>query len=202
MTSPILDQLRNARIRNAAKRRSHRPCKTHQLPRVVCPVCSRMLCLYCHQECPHCRTNLFTLASLVPVPTPLPVAKPIPPTIKPLPKARLQGVVLPDSPHPVLRAMVPLLRPIGLRALLPHPDSRGFMAVYPFRCSECESASELAELMWRVLRDAHIPVEPTPFGSGRLFHPDRRFVTFDLRRITKRESLRPEQDHTPTGDEV
>jgi hypothetical protein len=68
-----------------------------------------------------------------------------------------------------------LLLPMRLKTIARHPDSGGWMAVFPYRLHGYHTAADLADRVYRVLRDVAVP---TPFGSGRLFKPDRWFVSF------------------------
>lgn len=92
------------------------------------------------------------------------------------PKPRTTPTPPPDEPR--LQQIHALLTPLGLTAIERHGDSGAWMAVFPFKLTGYDSSEQLGTAVYALVRDW---AAPTPFGAGRLFKPDRWFVSFSLR---------------------
>ena len=145
--------------------RKHKKCPTHGNTRVVCQSCARVYCMRCTRFCPRCNAPVTEAPGrreirVIKQPAYHP---PLPPT------------------EPRLRAVQQMLLTFQISGIERHADSGEWMAVFPYRINGYQTAADLAE---QVLRHAKDVIEGTPYGSGRLFKPDRWFVSFKLKEVS------------------
>lgn len=159
-------------IANAEARR-HKRCPTHGPSAVVCQGCARVFCPACEQErCPRCKAPRDVRV----VHAPTPQRK----------RGRPKGST--NAPRPVLiqasyprdwpRGLIQALRRYTPLAISPHAESGGWQIEVPYRLDGYATASDLADELLPAIKEW---AAPTPFGAGRLFRPDRWFVSFQLR---------------------
>lgn len=84
----------------------------------------------------------------------------------------------PRADLPQLQAVLDSLEDYHVLALEQHEDSGGFMLTFPMGEHGTATSEALATMVYKSAEDW---VKPTAFGSGRLFRPDRYYVTFHLR---------------------
>jgi hypothetical protein len=165
---PITDKqaLLEADIRRALGRK-HKRCRHHGDSRVVCLHCARVYCPPCEKVCPRCKAA--------------------PPQQQVVFAGRRSGkksaaiYIPPPLPNePRLRAVQTACLTFQILAIERHPESGEWMAVFPFKVGGYVQASDLGEQVYRSIRDHAVA---TPYGSGRLFKPDRWFVSFKLREV-------------------
>lgn len=175
--APLLDDLRRAYITRAQARASHRPCRNHGDTRVVCPSCGKMMCPYCSTACLKCAYG--PLPARVREEDPAPMPTPVTKKRAAYPPSHLVGrTLLPNDATPLMHAIARTFSSLGLRTITVHADSGGYAMVFPFLVNGIRSSADLSSIVWRLAKDAALPIEPTPFGSGRWFNPDRWFVSY------------------------
>jgi hypothetical protein len=153
-----------------ARTRQHRRCASCHGSRVVCNTCARIYCEACTPRCPRCGE-----AQPAPPLAPRELYSPAllrrprrPRTLPPLPlpsDLRLQEVL----------RLCEDLKPAGIE---PHPDSGGWQLVLPVGAGGFDSAAQAAHAVYTRAEDW---IQPTSFGSGRLFQPDRWYITMHIR---------------------
>lgn len=151
-----------------AHNRKHRPCRLHGPTRIVCNGCARIFCPSCEPACPRCHVMA-------------PRARPGRPVGSFSLKRRSDALPAPAPPQPLeprLRAIHASLLPLQLSALERHMDSGHWMAVIPYQLQGFDTSEQLGNHVYALIRDWAVP---TPFGAGRLFKPDRWFVSFQLK---------------------
>lgn len=144
--------------------RKHKKCKTHGDSQVVCLACARVHCPICTNTCPRC--GVATSEGQRPTKVRVVLHRP-------------KNYVPPPLPtEPRLRDVQLALQPFHVIGVERHPDSGEWMAVFPFKLHGYHNAAELSEQVLRQIKEHAVS---TPYGSGRLFKPDRWFVSFKLR---------------------
>lgn len=144
--------------------RKHKKCKQHGDSQIVCLACARVYCPICSNTCPRCQT---------------PHSEGQRPTKVRVVLQRPKHYVPPPLPtEPRLRDVQLALQPFNVLGIERHPDSGGWMAVFPFKMHGYHTADELGQ---QVLKQIKEHATSTSYGSGRLFKPDRWFVSFRLR---------------------
>jgi hypothetical protein len=151
-----------------ALRRKHKKCKQHGDSQIVCLSCARIFCPVCVSNCPRC--NVPAAAGQRPTETTVRVIMPKTKQYEPPP--------LPNEPR--LRDVQKALLPFQIIGIERHADSGEWMALFPYRVSGYNTAADLAEQVLRQIKDIAVS---TPYGSGRLFKPDRWFVSFKLKEV-------------------
>lgn len=146
--------------------RKHKRCKEHGDVQVVCLACARVFCPRCAPNCPRCHTPADVQEQKTKTKTRIIISKK--PVYEPPP--------LPTEPR--LREIQLALQPFQVRGVERHVDSGEWMAVFPYRVNGYATASDLADQVYRLIKDR---ATPTSYGSGRLFKPDRWFVSFKVR---------------------
>jgi hypothetical protein len=160
---PLVDRqaLLEADIRRALGRR-HKRCAQHGDSRVVCMNCARVYCPPCDKTCPRCHATPEVI-------------------VKNTVTRRIKTYVPPPLPNePRLRDVQTACLPYQIMAIERHSESGEWMATFPFKVNGYMTASDLAEQVYRAIRDTAVP---TSYGSGRLFKPDRWFVSFKLKEV-------------------
>lgn len=151
-----------------ALRRRHKRCKAHGNSQVVCLSCARIFCPVCLTNCPRCK--IAAPEGQRPVETQIRII---------MPKRRIyEPPPLPNEPR--LAEVQQALLPFQVIGIERHTDSGEWMAVFPYRVNSYNTAADLAEQVYRQIKDSAIA---TSYGSGRLFKPDRWFVSFKLKEI-------------------
>lgn len=140
------DYFRQLNIKRA-KSRAHRQCPVHRKPRAVCESCAKVYCPKCP---PHeCRTAT----------APIPKS-----TSKSTPILSMASRYRPPS---LLKPMWTLVHPLGAIRIEPHPDSGGYIILFPPQALDVVTAGELADKFW-LIPDIRVLAEPTPFRAGRI----------------------------------
>lgn len=148
--------------------RKHKRCKEHGDVQVVCLACARVFCPRCSATCPRCLTVATVQQQEQKTQTKTRIIISKAPVYAPPP--------LPTEPR--LREIQLALQPFQVRGIERHTDSGEWMAVFPYRVNGYNTASDLADQVYRLIKDRAVP---TSYGSGRLFKPDRWFVSFRVR---------------------
>lgn len=146
--------------------RKHKKCKTHGDAQIVCLACARVHCPICSATCPRCGTASHDGQHREPQKMRVVMVR------------QKQYAPPPLPTEPRLRDVQLALQPFQVLGIERHTDSGEWMAIFPFKLHGYHNAAELAEQVLKQIKEHAVG---TPYGSGRLFKPDRWFVSFKLR---------------------
>jgi hypothetical protein len=156
-------EMRVAHLQRAAKRRHHR-CKLHGKPNVLCLHCGRTTCPWCLPACRWCGQTILL------------------PEIAPRSNFTANGTItqkpavdMNNLPPHIAELYTTFLKPRGALRIELHPDSGGWLAIFPYQLPPYVSAGSLLDAL---TLDAPAGWAPTSFGAGRRFAPDDWFVSF------------------------
>jgi len=159
-----------------ARHQQRRPCREHGAVVILCMTCAKRYCPYCGERCPKCKApprprQVQALSSTW-------QQRQLRKIDREFGEAPLARVVPKQYRDPRLKQIFAALQPMGVLEIEPHTDSGHWMAVFPMEIASVQNSEDLATLVERLTTQWALP---TPFGAGRMFRPDRRFATFQLR---------------------
>lgn len=155
-----------------ARKQRRRPCKEHGAVVIICLACVKRYCPYCHERCPACQEPPRKRQVQA-------LSKEWTSTIeREFGPAQKKREVPKSYRDPRLAHVYEALQPMGIIAIEPHVDSGHWQAIFPMEIANVQSSEDLMTLVARQIVQWALP---TPFGAGRMFKPDRRYATFQLK---------------------